>query len=153
MAVLKEFRCAAHTAFESTEPICPACKHDKFVTQEIRTAPAFRRGNMAFIDNTLRDIAQDAGLTDLKNDPKAGVSVLEAMKKTNDLTAPRWGSVPHAAPGFSQTKDASVPTVTAESMGFVPTPAAKIRLPPQGHDGHFNNALARTKVYGSYKGG
>lgn len=152
MAALKEWRCAAHREFEATEPICPACKHDKFVTQEIRTAPAFRRKNMAFIDQTFREIADDAGLTDLKNDPKAGVSVLQAMAKTNDLTRPRWGSVPHAAPGFSQSKDATIPTVTAESMGFVPTPAAKINLPRQGADGHFNNALARTKVYGSYKG-
>jgi hypothetical protein len=152
MAVVKEFRCAAHREFEATEAICPACKHGHFVTQEIRTAPAFRRGNMKFIDGTLREIADDAGLTDLKNDAKAGVSVLESMKKTNDLSTPRWGSLPHAAPGFSQTKDASVPTVTAESMGFVPTPAARIKLPKQGADGHFNNPLARTKVYGSYKG-
>ena len=152
MAALKEWRCAAHREFEATEPICPACKHDKFVTQEIRTAPAFRRKNMAFIDQTFREIADDAGLTDLKNDAKAGVSVLESMKKTNDFSTPRWGSLPHAAPGFSQSKDSTVPTVTAESMGFVPTPAANIKLPAPDHGGHFNNALARTKVYGSYKG-
>jgi hypothetical protein len=152
MPITKEWRCAAHKPFENADGICPACKHSHFVTQEIRTPPAFRRKNMSFIDNTLREIADDAGLTDLKNDAKAGVSVLESMKKTNDLSTPRWGSLPHAAPGFSQTKDASVPTVTAESMGFVPTPAANIKLPRQGADGHFNNPLARTKVYGSYKG-
>lgn len=141
MAILKQYRCAAHGEMEMYAPICQYCGHGAFVKQEIRTAPAFRRKNMKFIDGTLRQIAEDHGLTDLKNDPKAGVSVLQALTKTNDVNKPRWIGVEHAAPGFSRIPDAKVPKVSAEGMGFMTTPAANIKLPQP-----------TTQIVGRYKG-
>lgn len=141
MPTLREFRCSGHGEFEAYAPICQFCGHGHFVKQEIRTAPAFRRKNMKFIDGTLRGIADDYGLTVLKNDPKAGVSVLQALTKTNDVNKPRWVGIEHAAPGFSRTPDANVPKVSAESMGFQPTPAAKMTLPPM-----------KTRIVGRYSG-
>jgi hypothetical protein len=129
MAILKQYRCAAHGEMEMYAPICQFCGHGAFVKQEIRTAPAFRRKNMKFIDGTLRQIADDHGLTNLKNDPKGGVSVLQALTKTNDVNKPRWIGVDHAAPGFSRTPDAKVPKVTAESMGFMTTSAKDFKVP------------------------
>jgi hypothetical protein len=152
MGVLREWRCSGHGEFESEDNVCPTCGHAFFVKQEIRTAPAYQRKNMKIIDGIFRGIAQDNGLTDLKNDPKAGVSVLEAMKKMDDISKPRWGPVEHAKPGFSRDKDATVPTITAESMGYVPTAAANMKFPPMRGDGTFNNSLAKTEIHGRYKG-
>ena len=141
MPVLKEYRCAAHGPMDLFSPICQYCGHGHFVKQEIRTAPAFRRKNMKFIDGTLRSIADDHGLTDLKNDPKGGVSVLQALTKTNDVNKPRWIGVEHAAPGFSRTADAKVPKVTAESMGFMTTSAKDFQVPQP-----------KTQIVARYKG-
>lgn len=141
MSVLREYRCAAHGPYEAYAPVCQFCGNGFFVKQEIRTAPAFRRKNMKFIDGTLRSIADDHGLTDLKNDPKGGVSVLQALTKTNDINKPRWIGVEHAQPGFSLQPDAKVPKVSAESMGFMTTPAANIKLPQP-----------KTQIVGRYKG-
>lgn len=140
MAVLKEFRCAAHGPFESTSARCKAGCPPSFVKQEIRTAPAYRRKNMSFIDSTLRGIADDHGLTDLKNDPKANVSVLQALTKTKDVDKPRWMSIPHAKPGFSQTGD-KAPVFDGAAQGFLPSAATGVRPPPP-----------RTQIVGSYKG-
>lgn len=144
MGTLKEWRCAAHGEFENTSGVCRPCGNKRFVKQEIRTAPAYRRPNMKFIDGTLREIAQDAGLTDLKNDPKAGVSVLEAMRKKPQFM-PEWVPLEHAAPGFSANKDIAVPKVSAESMGFVPTSANEVmaKLP---------HPSERTRIMGRWKG-
>jgi len=150
MAILKEFRCAAHNAFEATQAVCQVCKHGHFVKQEIRTAPAYRRKNMKVIDGIFRETAAAHGLTNLSNDVKSGESVLQRMMKTNDLSTPRWGEVPHAKAGFSNDANAKPPTVTAESMGFTPTSAANMKMP--GHiNGRFNNKLAKTVVHGTYK--
>jgi len=132
MAVLKQWVCAVHGEYESTIMKCEDCGHAMFVKQEIRTAPAFHGRSTKFIDGQLREIADDAGLTDLRNDPKAGVSVLQAMqnkKNLSDIQKPRWGMIQHAAPGFSHDPNAKVPTITAESMGFQPTPAAQMSFP------------------------
>jgi hypothetical protein len=131
MAVLKEFRCAIHGEFESVSKKCSDCGNDLFVTQEIRTAPAFKGRSTKFIDGQLREIADDYGLTDMRNDVKGGVSVAQArLNRLSKVERPRWGEVPHAQPGFSRDPNAEVPKVTAESMGFVETPASKMNFPP-----------------------
>ena len=88
------------------------------VVREIRTAPAYRRpGKMAWIDTQMREIAAENGLTDMRSDGKAGVSVLadaqrrkqlaaeKAARATGRPTIPTWVDVPHAAAGFSQRKE------------------------------------------------
>lgn len=132
MAVMKEWRCAVHGEFENSTGKCDACGNKMFVKQEIRTAPAYQGRSTKFIDGQLREIATDHGLTDLRNDPKAGVSVLQAIqnkKNLTDMQKPRWGTIEHAAPGFSRDPTAKVPQITAESMGFVSTSAAQMKFP------------------------
>lgn len=146
MAVMREWRCMFHGPFDATESTCDACGHDEFVSQEIRTAPAFKSKRTTVADQILRGIAQDAGLTDLKNDPKGGVSVLQALQKTNDVSTPRWMEVPHAAPGEK-------PAVFAPP-GFVASAeaASTVKTLPKSQGGRFNNALAKSVIHGEYKG-
>lgn len=133
-----ELRCLAHGAFESPQKRCQFGCPDAWVKQEIRTAPAYRRKNMGVIDSTLRMIADDHGVTDLKNDAKAGVSVLQALQKTKNVEAPRWMDVPHAKPGFSQSGEGAP---IFKPGGFERTSATGMKLPKP-----------TTKVVGSYRG-
>jgi len=119
-----EMVCAAHGPYESTKKRCKHGCPDEWQKQEIRTAPAFRRsGNMRFIDQQLKGIAEDAGLTDLRNDPKANESVLQKAMRMKQLkapdTMPHWGAVPHAKPGFSQNPGAEIPRVAGSNFGTV----------------------------------
>jgi hypothetical protein len=124
MPVLKEYRCAAHGPFEDFAPMCPYGCPDVFVKQEIRTAPAARRpGTMKFIDEQLKGIANDYGVTDLKTDPKANLSALDYQRRKTEHKA-EWIPIAHAAPGFSRQPDAKVPQFKPESMGFSPVPEA-----------------------------
>jgi hypothetical protein len=122
MAVLIEFRCAAHGPQEGLKMACKKGCPKSFLTREIRTAPSYRRGNMKFIDNQLKGIAADHGRTDLRNDPKSGESLVQTMARKNEHT-PRWIDIPHADPGFSQRGETG-PVFKGESMGFVAAPAA-----------------------------
>lgn len=149
--VVKEWKCEAHGEFDGPEKHCVDCGHGDFVVQEIRTAPAFRRKNMKVIDETFRMIADDHGLTDLKNDVKSGESVLQRMQKLPQYEKPRWGEVPHAQPGFSTDENISVPKIKAADLGFTETTAGKLKMPPMRHDGTFNNPLVKTTVHGHYK--
>lgn len=126
-----ELRCRAHGEIENSAKRCPhGCPAD-WVTQEIRTPPAYRRsGKMRFVDQQLKGIAQDAGLSDLKNDPKAGLSVLDCVKKTPEQQRPRWGEVPHAAPGFSRDPKAEVPKISGQNFGTQPSSASKFYETP-----------------------
>ena len=129
MPVLREWRCLAHGPFESFDAMCPHGCPEAFVQQEIRTAPAARRpGTMRFIDNQLKGIANDYGVTDLRTDPKANLSALD-MQRRRQEHKPHWVEIPHAAPGFSQTGEAA-PVFKPESMGFTPSEGMKdLKLP------------------------
>lgn len=144
MPILKEYRCAAHGPFEGFDRLCPYGCPDVFVKQEVRTAPAARRpGTMKFIDEQLKGIAKDYGVTDLKTDPKANLSALDHQRRKTEHK-PEWIPIAHAAPGFSRTPNATVPTFKSESMGFKPVPEAGemvAKLPKP-----------RPVIVGSYKG-
>src|SRR5579862_7318012 len=108
MAVMKEYRCAAHGPFENYDAICPAGCPRAFVKQEIRTAPSFQRKATRFVDQQLRGIAEDAGLTNLKNDPKSGTSVMQELRK-GAVQKSKWLGVEHARPGFSRREGEKAP--------------------------------------------
>lgn len=85
MGVLREYRCFAHDLeFESTEanPRCPAGCSRKFVVQEFRTAPSIRSGGTRVADVMQRQLAQDYGLTDMRND-KDGSSVMSSTRSAS----------------------------------------------------------------------
>lgn len=103
MATIKEFRCFAHGEFESTEKTCPhGCPTD-FVVQEFRTPPKIKSAGTKVVDAQLRGLAQDFGLSDLKND-KDGTSVMQSIRKGEDFS-PKFVPIPHAKPGWSQRNE------------------------------------------------
>lgn len=132
MAIIKEYRCAAHGPFDSTTGKCPSGCRKSMVVREIRTAPAYRRpGKMAWTDTQMRAIAAENGLTDMRSDGKAGVSVRADALRRKQLAAereakrtggrvlhPHWVDVPHSAPGFSRRKE-QVKTVDGSMFGVV----------------------------------
>ena len=109
MAVLKEYRCAAHGEFEAFEPVCPYGCSPKFVKREIRTAPAIRHTGTRNTDNLTQQLANDFQLSDLST--KDGDSVMVNMRKrqwANAQVPSSWASVPHNEPGWSQRDEAPV---------------------------------------------
>jgi hypothetical protein len=113
MGVLKEFRCAAHGAFESDEAECPYGCSDRFVTQEFRTAPRHMSRGTKINDGLMRGLADDYRLPDIKSEDN-GQSVMQNLRR-NPSHMPTWGKVDHAAPGFSERGD--VKTFNPGSMG------------------------------------
>jgi hypothetical protein len=107
MGVLREWACKAHGPFEeSTEqgevPSCPRGCSRRFVTREIRTAPAVRSAVMGTIDKQTRGLAHDFGLSDIKVGRDDGKSVMDNLRKAGkpDEFAPQWLPVPHMKPGW-----------------------------------------------------
>lgn len=70
MAIIREFRCndCGHQ-FESMEPpedvSCPQCSGES--EREFRTAPGFKSQESNFNDKTVKQLAQDFGLSNLSN--------------------------------------------------------------------------------------
>jgi hypothetical protein len=114
MAVLREFRCAAHGPFESKYAECPHGCSPRFVTQEFRTAPNTMSRGVKNADRQLDLLAKDYRLTDLKNG-KDGESVMTTLRKNPSFT-PSWGKVQHAKSGFSQRGE-QAKTFDPTSMG------------------------------------
>lgn len=143
MAILKEYRCMAHGPFEAFSSMCPRGCSARMVVREFRTAPNFQQKKTRVVDQHLRGIAKDFGLTDLKNDPKSGTSVMQELRKGRTDKSD-WLQLDHAKPGFSREKDAQAPVFRPEASGFQPTPGAQAMLKslPQ----------PRARVVGRYDG-
>jgi hypothetical protein len=97
---------------------------------------------MRFIDGQFKEIAKEAGLSDLKNDPKANLSVLEVARRKQELAnqqmMPRWGPVSHAAPGFSREKNPTIPVVSSTTFGTKESSISKFyESPPPPPRPHF----------------
>lgn len=74
--VVREFRCTAHDyEFESHEeqPRCPFGCHPKMVIREFRTPFAIGTERAGRIDRLQRQVADDYGLTDMRNDRDSSV--------------------------------------------------------------------------------
>jgi hypothetical protein len=105
MAILKEFRCAAHGAFEATEKVCPHGCAERFVVQEIRTAPAYHNGRTQRIDKELNALASSYGMTNMRNDKDSG-SVMDQLRRREPSHESFWKDVPHSQPGWTQRQEA-----------------------------------------------
>jgi hypothetical protein len=125
MAIVIEFRCAAHGEQEGPELKCKYGCPKRFVIQEFRTAPFVHDGTTAYTDATLRGLADSVGLTDMSN---RNGSVMNSQRSTTpkglDFT-PKWVDIPHASPGWSQRQEQS-PIVTPEQVGQPGLQAANI---------------------------
>lgn len=115
--ILREWRCAAHGEFSNRSGRCPRGCSKRFVVQEFRTAPAIKHGRTTGADRELNQLAASYGMTDIHNGAD-GESVMQMMRK-KPTHAPTWGTVEHAAPGWSQRGE-SAKTFNPASMG---TPA------------------------------
>ena len=141
MAVLKEFRCKAHGAFEEfvkndETPGCPKGCSPRFVVREIRTAPAIRGVATGRMDNLQKELAHDFGLSDMKAGRDDGKSVMENLRSGTDFST-RWVDVP----GKSAAGKPS--TVSAQNFGMMDGNAlAGAALPKE----------IPTNIQGSYKG-
>jgi len=105
MAVLREYRCAAHGEFESFDGECPYGCSARFVSQEFRTPPGFKSGDTKNSDKTLDSLAADYNLTNMGN--RGGDSVMQQLRK-RPSERPTWGEVPHAPAGYSQRGEQAV---------------------------------------------
>jgi hypothetical protein len=146
MAVLKEFRCKAHGAFEEfvkgdKTPKCPRGCSPRFVTREFRTAPAIRGAATGRLDGLQKDLAHDFGLSDMKSRPDDGKSVMENLRSGTDFST-RWVGLPQAKAGWSQRGEKPANT-GASALGMMDGNAlAGAALPKD----------IPTSIQGSYKG-
>ena len=106
MAVLKEWTCRAHGDFEAfaeqgETPECPKGCSSRWVTREIRSAPAARNVVTGRMDQLQRDVASDFGLNNLKVSKDDDKSVIQNLRSGQDFS-PKWADMPKApAPGWS----------------------------------------------------
>jgi hypothetical protein len=117
MAIIKQWKCAAHSEFENETGKCPWGCPDRFVVQEIRDAPYINGEKTAYTDRTLQGLADSVGITDMNN--RDGSSVMSNQRRNTPKGldfSPRWVDVPHASPGWSQ-RDERSPVVTPEQIG------------------------------------
>lgn len=103
MAVIKEWRCSGHGIFEGPEPDCGAGCPPAFIRQEFRTPISIKSGGTKYVDQQLRGLAQDFGLSNIHND-KDGTSVMQSIRKGEDFQ-PKFVDIPHPEPGWSQRKE------------------------------------------------
>ena len=127
MAILKEFNCRAHGNFEAYSPVCPYGCSERFVDRVILTAPAYHTGRTARTDRNLRGLAEQAGLTDMKNDPKSGESVMSSIKRGAHNV--QWAGVPE---GQVSAANYGVQPDAALKPGQFKQPVARIRTDPRG---------------------
>ena len=88
MAIVKEYFCPGHGAFESDRPICPSgCT---VAEREFRTAPAYHDGNNARVDNLVRSQVDAMGLGNIKTGTREGETariVSPAMRQQAEFQA------------------------------------------------------------------
>lgn len=129
MAIMKEWRCAAHGEFEAPTPSCPQGCSARFVKREIRTAPGLHSDRTKRADWAINALAEDYGYRDIQNSPSRTGSVAEyATKNRKVKVRPEWIEVPHAAPGFAYDKSIAVPKVNPQQHGTLPVSEANTLL-------------------------
>ena len=148
MPVLKEFTCKAHGPFEefvdqNVIPECPKGCSARWVTREIRTAPAANSVITGKLDDLQRNLAKDFGLSDLKVDKQDGKSVIENLRGTPDFR-PKWVDMPAPLKAGWSKRGEKPPPVNISSTFGVQADNALARVP-------LPKALP-TQVEGRYKG-
>lgn len=92
MPVIKEWECKAHGYFDGPEQRCPHGCPDVFVERVFLTPPAIRSASTAVADFTLKGLAQDFGMTDIRG-AREGESVAETTPASSAPFKPQWQSV------------------------------------------------------------
>lgn len=129
MAVMKEWRCAAHGPFESPTQSCPHGCSPSFVRREIRTVPGHVGTKTKRADWAINALAEDFGYSDIQGSPSRTNSIAEYATKNRKVKAtPEWAEVPHAEPGFSRDPNIAVPKVNPQQFGMAPETGAQALL-------------------------
>lgn len=76
MAVIKEYQCAAHGEFESTQMLCPHGCGTDMVERVFRTAPSIQGASFKRINQTFSEVARENRMSDL--DQRGGDGMLRA---------------------------------------------------------------------------
>ena len=114
MAILHDYNCLAHGIFEGSAPICPHGCGESMVSIVHLKAPAIGTARTKGIDSTLRNLANQFGLTDMDNRGGQPVKRPDAMaaKRAEEYQAwvknkfgDLWQSV---APGGVMHADGSI---------------------------------------------
>ena len=137
MAILKEFSCKAHGAFEAwvkqdETPKCPKGCSARFVTREFRTPVSVNGAVVGTLDQMQKDIAKDFNLSNLRVSEKDSTSVMENLRKgdKSEDFAPFWAKDPNPAKMLSDFKPTDVlQTSTLPSVGSRTTVQGKFDAP------------------------
>ena len=126
MAVIKEFRCALHGAFDGTHPICPemGCLSEN-VEREFRTPVSIGSSGTQRFDRGMRRTAEMMNISDWKRADRAGDSSFAGRGTDAPLgTQVLWGNEVAKHPEMggrsfaSLTQAAATPlTAVAERLG------------------------------------
>lgn len=124
MAVLAEWKCLACVhEFESSEdsPKCPHGCSASFVVREFRTAPRIRSRGTSVTDNNMKVMADDLGLTDMRNTDGQSVMSSTAVGSGGVKRAYQTEQMPHwkamLPTGWAQNGQPP-PVYTHEEAGF-----------------------------------
>lgn len=128
MAVLHDYACAAHGPLgELWEPKCPHGCSPAFVQIVFNRSAAIKHNSTKVADSAVRALAADFGLTNVGSN--GGESVMDYIRRGKSFSdgytphddretsfAPKFMDIPHAAPGWSQTPNATAPVVNPQMM-------------------------------------
>lgn len=92
MAVIKEWECAAHGYFDGTEAVCPHGCPQQFVQRVFLTPPGIKSHATKMSDFTLKGLAKDFGMTDIRNGSD-GEAVAQATPAASASFKPQWQSL------------------------------------------------------------
>ena len=89
MAVIKEWECAAHGYFDATEGVCPHGCPEQFVERVFLTPPGIKSQGTTRSDQTLKNLANDYGMTDIRNGAN-GEAVAQATPAASAPFKTQW---------------------------------------------------------------
>ena len=87
MAIVKEWTCMAHGAFDGPDQKCPHGCGASMVQRAFRTAPAIQSSGYRTINTTMQALAAEHGLSDIRN--RAAVQDGTGMRRADAATYQR----------------------------------------------------------------
>ena len=91
MAVLKDYKCLAHGFFEAWEPRCPKGCDGEAIMVAFLQPVGTRSSSTVHADATMRGLAQDYGMTDIKSVREGEAQTMHRPPPQNPY-AVQWGS-------------------------------------------------------------
>jgi hypothetical protein len=117
MAVMKEWKCAAHGHFEGTHPICPAlnCSSDR-VERAFVTPVSISKGRYASFERGMRNTAERMGISDFRSARAGDVSFAGRGQDAPLGTEVLWGNEVARHPGMGGRTFANLTQQAAQPL-------------------------------------